>query len=83
MLRDAKKTEISRLKKVYNETKNSYGAGVYYDKKKKRYIKVSASNTPGLSKWMRRIGHKKIRRMLDVPNGGAYRKAYDYKWNIW
>lgn len=30
-----------RLKKLYNETKNSYGAGAWYDEKKGRYIKYS------------------------------------------
>lgn len=30
-----------RLKKLYNETKNLYGAGAWYDEEKGRYIKYS------------------------------------------
>lgn len=37
-----------RLKKLYDETKNGYGAGAYYNEKKKRYIKCPSSNTPRL-----------------------------------
>lgn len=74
------KNRRKRLVKTYEETKHSYGSGVWYDEDRGRYIKYTASNTPGYAKQLRRIGNKKVRKAAEVGTHGSYRKNYDYKW---
>lgn len=72
-----------RLKKLYNETKNGFGVGAYYNEKKKRYIKYSPSNTPGYAKSLRRISNRRVRKG-DIPlKGSSYKKMYDYWWELY
>lgn len=71
-----------RLLKTYNETKYNYGSGVYYDKSSGRYIKYTASNTPGYAKSLRRLSNKKVRKNLNIGNFANYKKVYDYKWEL-
>ncbi len=68
-----------RLLKTYRKTKYKYCAGVWFDEEKGRYVKCTASNTPGYVKSLRKIGNKKVRKAKDVGNFGAYKKLYDYK----
>lgn len=82
----AYKQAINRRKKLvrtYEETKNSYGSGVWYDEDRGFYYKYTASNTPGYAKLLRRISNKKVRQAADVGNHGSYRKNYDYKWELY
>ena len=72
-----------KLVKTYNETKNSYGSGVWYDEDRGFYHRCFASNTPGYTKLLRRISNKKVRKSADVGNHGVYRKSYDYKWVLY
>lgn len=68
------------LRKLYNETKNSYGSGAYYDEDKNRLIRYSCNE-----KWAKNQGNRKIRRLSieeSIPNGKVYRKVYDYQWVI-
>ena len=69
-----------RLVKTYEETKNSYGSGVWYDEERGIYKRYTASNTPGYAKSLRRVGNKKVRKAKDTLRYGDYRKVYDYKW---
>ena len=75
-------TRRKKLTKTYEETKNSYGSGVWYDEERGMYKKYTASNTPGYAKMLRRISNKKVRKSADVGSHGAYRKNYDYKWTL-
>ena len=72
-----------KLIKTYNETKNCYGSGVWYNEEKDRYIKCTASNTPGYARLLRKYGNKKIRHSRDLHNYGTYRKVFDYKWTLY
>lgn len=72
-----------KLVKTYEETKNSYGSGVWYDEKRGCYRRCTASNTPGYAKWLRHISNKHVRKDANVGNYGAYRKSYDYKWELY
>lgn len=72
-----------KLLKTFEETKNSYGAGVWYDEKRGYYYKYSASNTPGLAKSFRKAGNKKVRHSKENLQHGDYRKVFDYKWTIY
>ena len=70
-----------RLRRLYNATKDRYGAGAYYDEQKHRIIRYSCN----LSR-IRRAGNKLIRcrmkRIDHVVNGASYKKMYDYWWNV-
>lgn len=75
-----KQEEKHRLKKLYKETKNSYGAGVWYNEEKHRYIRYTCHN-----EWTKTYGRRLIRRRLknkDCPFGCFYKKFYDYWWEI-
>lgn len=76
------RVEKQRLKRLYDKTKNSYGAGAYYDEDKKRYIKYSCN-----SKAVRQIMNNKVRTKLkknheDTVQNGQYKKLADYWWNL-
>lgn len=71
-----------RLKKLYDDTKNSCRGGAWYDDEKERYIRYPSSNTPGYAKSLRRITNKKIRKSKDLLNHGLYKKIHDYWWSL-
>lgn len=71
-----------RLKKLYDETKNSYGAGAYYSSDKKRYIKYHACRTPGYTKYLRRLSNRRVRKSDISINGSSYKRLYDYWWEL-
>ncbi len=71
-----------KLIKTYEETKNNYCSGVWFNEDKNYYVKYTASNTPGYAKMLRRISNKKVRKSTDIGNYGIYRKSYDYKWTL-
>ena len=71
-----------KLAKTHKETKTNCCCGVWFDEDRNRYIKFTASNTPGYAKMLRRISNKKIRKTLDIGNYGMYRKSYDYWWTL-
>lgn len=72
-----------RLKKLYNETKNTYRAGAYYNEDKKRYIKYRPSNTPGHAKYLRKMSNRRVRRNVAIPKGSTYKKLFDYWWELY
>ena len=72
-----------KLVKTYEETKNSYGSGVWYDDERGFYYKYTASNTPGYAKSLRRISNKKVRKSPLILSHGNYRRLYDYKWALY
>lgn len=79
------KSCLKRKNKVFNlylKTRNKYGSGAYYDKKKGRFIKYSISDVNKRSKLIRRAAHKKVRKQKNLINGNHHKKIYDYKWNI-
>lgn len=71
-----------KLAKIYNQmnTKRyNTNGGVYFDEDNCRYIRYYS---PDYAKSVRRRGNKKIRKVLDIGNGGAYRKCYEYEYEI-
>ena len=77
------KNRKKHLIKTYNETKNGYGSGVWYDDDDRGfYYKYTASNTPGYAKMLRRISNKKVRKATEVGSHGDYRRSFDYKWAL-
>lgn len=77
------KEDKRRLKKLYDKTKNSCCAGVWYDEKKKRYIRFYSSNTPGYAKYLRRIANRKVRRAKISLKHSQYKRLYDYWWILY
>lgn len=71
-----------RLKKLYNETKNTFGSGVYYDDKKQRYIKYSLRNSHGYTKYLRKVSNRRVRKSDISMNGSSYKRLYDYWWEL-
>ena len=78
-----KEEDNRRLKKLYEETKNEFGSGVYYCERKKRLIRYSAVRS-GTGKELRRISNQRVRRTDPdfAMKGSMYRKVFDYWWTI-
>ena len=72
-----------RLEKTYEQTKHSYGSGVWFDEDRGFFYKYAASNTPGYTKMLKRISNKKVRKSEEIGSYGAYRRTYDYKWVLY
>ena len=70
-----------RLKKNYEETKNTYGAGTWYDETKNRYIRYSCNN-----EWFkthcRRVIRRKLKKNTELSGRYSYKKYFDYWWII-
>lgn len=73
---------LKHLKRTYRKTRTRYGAGVWYDKERDLYIKYSPSNTPGYTKYLRKMSNLKVRRSKEFYNYGSYKKLYDYWWTL-
>lgn len=77
--------EIQKLKKTYLATRNAYGAGVWFDKRKNRFVKYSCN-----SKSLRQSLNRRTRRKMNMSIGedegrlpvGHYRKMADYWWDL-
>ena len=75
-----KQEDSHRLKKLYNETKNSYRAGVYYDEQKGRFIHYSCHNEKTKTR-CRRITRRRLKEE-ECCSGCLYKRFYDYWWEI-
>ena len=77
-----KQEDKRRLKKLHDETKYNFATGAYFSERKDRLVRSYPSNTPGLTKWLRRISNKKVRRNEDNLNNSLYKRIFDYWWWI-
>lgn len=82
-----KQEDARRLRKLYSATRNSY-PGVYYDTAKKRLIRFTAADFGGRTSYLKRRANKIVRRQpLDenapALKGAAYRRLYDYRWQLY
>jgi len=77
-----RKTEDKhRLKKLYEETKNYYGAGVWFNKDKNRYIRYSC-HSKGLKRYCKKVIRRRIKNIEVSPKGNGYRRIFDYWWEL-
>lgn len=77
-----KREDNRRLKKLYEDTKNSYGAGAYYDDRKKRYVRVYVRRSH-TKKDYKRYSNKRLRQNRSVVlRGNKYRRVFDYWWEL-
>lgn len=76
-----KQEENRRLKRLYNKTKCSYRAGVYYDEQKGRFIHYSCHNEKTKTR-CRRITRRRLKEEESFCKGCKYKKLYDYWWEI-
>lgn len=72
-----KQKEKQKLEKLYKNTKNSYGAGAWYDERKGRYIRYSCHNE-WLKTHSRRITRRKMKNETGRYSNCSYKKFYDY-----
>lgn len=70
-----------RLKKLYEETKHSYGAGAWYDEDKNRFIKYSCGGKK-YKKYLKKLSSKKARRYKGDMQNCEYKKTFDYWWEL-
>lgn len=75
------KQERKKLRRLYDETKHSYGAGVWYDEQKHRFIRYSMGSG-GRSTFLKKQSNKRVRRAEDVGNHCGYRRHFDYNWEL-
>ena len=76
-----KQEEKRRLKKLYEKTKYGYCAGAWYDERKKRIIRYSC-HIKSEKKWCKRLTRRKLNRLSENYSNCAYKKIYDYWWQI-
>lgn len=70
-----------RLKKLHENTIHHYGAGVWYDEKKGRYIRCWQ---PRRAQWVKNQCNRAVRRYKGtLPTKGSYRKVAEFWWNVW
>lgn len=75
------KERYKRLKHLYEETKHSYGSGVWYDNEKKRFIRAYRGSR---SKYLKQLGNRRVRRIKDEDlSNGQYKKVFDYWWELY
>lgn len=70
-----------KMRHLYSETKTRYGCGVYFDERKRRFIKAQKASS-GYTKWLKRKANKRVRRDDEIYRGGSYRKLYEYWWTL-
>lgn len=71
-----------RLKKLYDETKHSYGAGAWYDSDKQRYIKYSCGGIK-FKRYLKKLSSKKARRYKGEMQNCDYKRTFDYWWELY
>ena len=76
-----KQEENRRLNKLYNKTKNGYGAGAYYDDRKDRLIRYSCHDKNWKAR-CRRTTRRRLKKMEFHCSGCTYKKFYEYWWQI-
>lgn len=76
------KEDQRRIRKLYNETRNRWTAGAWYDERKHRYVRFYSCRTPGYTKWLRRQSNKRLRRSPNIYKGKQYKKLFDYWWEL-
>ena len=83
-----KQEDNRRLSALHDETRGHWISGVYYDNRKQRLKRFSASDGRGhITKYFKRQANRKIRRRHfneddHALRGGQYRRASEYKWQI-
>jgi hypothetical protein len=75
-----KQQEKQKHKKLYEETKNKYGKGLWYDPRKERFIVVSMSDNTKRVRYLKRQCNKAVRRRKGIYNRKTYRKLNEYWW---
>ena len=73
-----------KLRKLYKETKNTYGVGAWFCEHKNRIIKDSINKSAIRKNCNRRFRRRYNNgRYEEVASGSSYKKHEDYWWEIW
>lgn len=81
-----KQEDKRRLAALYNETRNNFGAGAYYDQRKERLIRYSYTGG-GRGRYLKQQAARTARRenrSADHASSAraAYRRTFDYWWEL-
>ena len=68
-----------KLEKLYDKTKNGYGAGAW-KKDDGRIVRYWVC--PNARKWLKRCCSKAARKAEHIADGSAYKRIFDYWWNL-
>ena len=70
-----------RYKKLHKKTVHSYGAGVWYDEERGRYIRYWQ---PRRAKFLKRKCNREVRRYKgSLPAKGTYRRVSEFWYEMW
>ena len=70
-----------RYKKLHEKTVHSYGAGVWYDEKRGRYIRYWQ---PRRAKFLKRKCNREVRQYKgSLPAKGTYRRVSEFLYEMW
>ena len=76
-----------KLNKLLYETEHSYGSGAWYNERKGRIIKYSASDNSHYASYLKKRGARLYRRKYKKSDvllqRSDYKKTFDYKWMIY
>ena len=75
--------EKRRLERLYVAAGNNYGSGIWYDPKKCRFRRYWLGAKSGYRKLLKRRSNRVVRRQKATLQYGAYRKAFDYWWELY
>ena len=70
-----------RLRKTYEETKHSYGPGVWYNEEKERYDRLNFTSKR-LKKHCSRITRRRLKKDTSVGGKSYYKRHFDYWWEL-
>ena len=70
-----------KLKKLYEETKHSYGSGAWFDEDKGRYIKYTCGGRK-YKKYLKKLSSKKARKYKGEMQNCDYKRTFDYWWEL-
>lgn len=76
---ESNEIEKKKLRKLYEETKNGYGAGAWKDddgRIKKYWV------SPDAKKYLKRLCSKAARKTENLSDGSVYKRSFDYWWTL-
>ena len=70
--------EKRRLKRLYGKAGSHYRSGIWYDPRKRRYVRYWLGARSGYRQFLKRKANRVVRRQQEPLQHGTYRKAFDY-----
>ena len=71
--------KMGDIKKAKQTFARAGHRAIWYNEEKRRWIRFYKSKR---AKYLRNLSNRKVRRTKDIPNGGSYRRTFDYWWEL-